>query len=56
MVGLVNAITMGMLERTREIGTLRSVGARARDIRRIFAIEGLIVALSAGCSGCPPAT
>jgi putative ABC transport system permease protein len=44
MVGLVNAITMGILERTREIGMLRCVGARARDIRRIFATEGLVIA------------
>jgi putative ABC transport system permease protein len=44
MVGLVNAITMGVLERTREIGMLRCVGASARDIRRIFATEGLVIA------------
>jgi putative ABC transport system permease protein len=44
MVGLVNAITMGILERTREIGMLRCVGARGRDIRRIFATEGLVIA------------
>ena len=53
MVGLVNAITMGILERTREIGTLRSVGARARDIRRIFSTEGLVVALFGWVLGLP---
>ena len=53
MVGLVNAITMGILERTREIGTLRCVGARARDIRRIFATEGLLVALFGWLLGLP---
>jgi putative ABC transport system permease protein len=46
MVALVNTITMAVLERTREIGMLRSVGARARDIRRIFATEGLVVAVA----------
>jgi putative ABC transport system permease protein len=45
MVGLVNAMTMAVLERTREIGTLRCVGARARDVRRIFGVEGMAVAL-----------
>ena len=45
LVGLVNAITMGVIERTREIGTLRCVGARARDVRHIFTVEGLTVAL-----------
>jgi putative ABC transport system permease protein len=53
MVGLVNAITMGVLERTREIGTLRCVGARARDVRRIFGIEGIIVALIGWLLGLP---
>jgi putative ABC transport system permease protein len=45
LVGLVNAITMSVIERTREIGMLRCVGARARDVRRIFAVEGLAVAM-----------
>ena len=48
MVGLANAITMSVLERTREIGVLRCIGARARDVRRIFLTEGVAVAL-AGC-------
>jgi putative ABC transport system permease protein len=44
MVGLVNAITMNVIERTREIGVLRCVGARARDIRRAFAAESVVQA------------
>ena len=39
MAGLANTLTMSVLERTREIGILRTIGARARDIRRIFATE-----------------
>ena len=46
MAGLANALTMSVLERTREIGILRSIGARARDIRRIFATETLALALT----------
>jgi putative ABC transport system permease protein len=53
MVGLVNAITMAVLERTREIGMLRSVGARARDVRTIFGTEGLVVALAGWLAGVP---
>jgi len=53
MVGLINAITMAILERTREIGILRSVGARARDVRRIFATEGLVVAILGWALGVP---
>ena len=53
LVGLVNAITMSMLERTREIGILRSIGARARDVRRIFAAEGVALALFGWLMGIP---
>jgi putative ABC transport system permease protein len=53
MVALVNAITMGVLERTREIGVLRSIGARGRDLRRIFATEGLVVAVLGWVVGVP---
>jgi putative ABC transport system permease protein len=53
LVGLVNTITMGVLERTREIGMLRCVGARARDVRRIFATEGLVTALLGWLLGVP---
>ena len=45
MLGLVNAVTMDIVERTREIGVLRCLGARARDLRRIFHAETLCLAL-----------
>jgi len=45
MLGLINAITMSIIERTREIGVLRSLGARARDLRRIFRSETITLAL-----------
>jgi putative ABC transport system permease protein len=53
MVGLINAITMSVLERTREIGVLRCIGARARDIRRIFAAEGITVSVGGWLLGIP---
>jgi putative ABC transport system permease protein len=53
MVGLANAITMSVLERTREIGILRCLGARARDVRRIFATEGVALALAGWLLGIP---
>ena len=34
MVALINTLTMVVLERTREIGILRCIGAHARDVRR----------------------
>ena len=53
MVALINTITMVVLERTREIGMLRCIGAHARDVRRIFATEGLTVALAGWVIGIP---
>jgi len=53
MVGLANAITTNVLERTREIGILRSIGARARDLRRIFTTEGVVLALAGWMLGIP---
>jgi putative ABC transport system permease protein len=53
MVGLINAITMSVLDRTREIGVLRCIGARARDIRRIFTAEGITVSLAGWLLGIP---
>ena len=53
MVALINTLTMVVLERTREIGILRCIGAPARDVRRIFATEGLTVALAGWLIGIP---
>jgi putative ABC transport system permease protein len=44
LMGLVSALSMGVMERTREVGILRCVGARARHIRRVFSAEALVLA------------
>ena len=53
MVGLANAITTSVIERTREIGVLRCIGARARDVRRIFATEGIALVVAGWLLGIP---
>ena len=53
MVGLANAITTNVLERTREIGIVRCIGARARDVRRIFTTEGVAIAVVGWVIGIP---
>ena len=40
-----------MLERTREIGIRRAVGARRQDIRRQFIIESFAISLLGGLAG-----
>ena len=44
MIGLLNAMMMNVIERTRDIGVLRCIGASSRSIRRIFRAEALTIA------------
>lgn len=41
VLGMFNTLTISLLERTKEIGLLVSLGARRRDIRRLFVYEAL---------------
>ena len=49
MIGIITYISV--LERTKEIGILRSIGASKRDISRVFNAETLIVGFAAGIIG-----
>ncbi len=49
MIGIITYISV--LERTKEIGVLRSIGASKKDISRVFNAETLIVGLAAGIIG-----
>ena len=49
MIGIITYISV--LERTKEIGILRAIGASKRDISRVFNAETFIVGLAAGLIG-----
>lgn len=49
MIGIITYISV--LERTKEIGVLRSIGASKQDIARVFNAETLIVGFTAGIIG-----
>lgn len=49
MIGIITYISV--LERTKEIGILRSIGARKKDIARVFNAEAIIIGLLAGTIG-----
>jgi putative ABC transport system permease protein len=45
LMGLVSGLSTGVIERTREVGILRCLGARARQIRRVFSAEAVTLAV-----------
>ena len=49
MIGIITYISV--LERTKEIGILRSIGASKKDISRVFNAETVIIGLTSGCIG-----
>ena len=49
MIGIITYISV--LERTKEIGILRSIGASKKDISRVFNAETFIIGLIAGLIG-----
>lgn len=49
MIGIITYISV--LERTKEIGILRSIGASKRDISSVFNAETLIIGFCAGAIG-----
>jgi putative ABC transport system permease protein len=51
LVGLASTLIMGIIERTREIGILRCLGAGARHIRRIFTTEAVVLTLAGWAAG-----
>ncbi|HSB46651.1 MAG TPA: ABC transporter permease [Candidatus Bilamarchaeum sp.] len=50
-IGIANTMFMNVLERVREIGILKAVGATERDILMIFLVESAIIGLAGGSIG-----
>ena len=50
-IGIMNIMLASVLERTREIGVRRAIGARRGDIRAQFVIESFAISLLGGVAG-----
>jgi putative ABC transport system permease protein len=49
MIGIITYVSV--IERTKEIGILRAIGARKKDISRLFNAETVIIGVTAGSLG-----
>ncbi len=50
-VGIINTMTTSVLERTKEIGTMKAIGAKNSDIFKIFLFESGLLGLIGGIIG-----
>jgi putative ABC transport system permease protein len=50
-IGLAGTMSMNVLERTREIGVMRAIGAHNRIVAKLVIIEGLIIGILSYLSG-----
>jgi putative ABC transport system permease protein len=51
VLGMFNTLTISLIERTREIGLMVTMGARKADVQRLLIFEALLLSLSGGAGG-----
>ncbi|MDH4221810.1 MAG: ABC transporter permease [Candidatus Bathyarchaeota archaeon] len=52
-IGIMNIMTVSVMERTREIGILKAIGAKSRTILTMFLAESLLIGLVGSLIGVP---
>ncbi len=50
-LGLMGTMSINVLERTREIGVMRAIGASNRSVQQIFIVEGVLIGLLSWLAG-----
>lgn len=50
-IGMFNTMTVTLLERTKEIGIMRTIGASPNDVKLLFVSESVVVGFLGGISG-----
>ncbi|MHC1566245.1 MAG: ABC transporter permease [Candidatus Syntropharchaeia archaeon] len=51
-IGIMNTMLMAVMERTHEIGVMKAIGAKNRDILFLFLLEAGVVSIVGGLLGC----
>jgi putative ABC transport system permease protein len=50
-LGIINTLVMAILERRREIGVLKALGAADRDVKQLFFVEAGVMGMAGGVFG-----
>ena len=50
-IGIMNTMLTSVMERTREIGIMKAIGAENKDVMSVFIIEGMLVSIVGGIIG-----
>jgi putative ABC transport system permease protein len=50
-IGMFNTMTVTLLERTKEIGIMRTIGASPKDVKYLFISESIVVGFMGGITG-----
>jgi len=50
-IGMFNTMTVTLLERTKEIGIMRTIGASPKDVKNLFISESVVVGFMGGVTG-----
>ncbi len=51
VLGMINTLTISLMERTREVGLLKSIGMRSMEINKLFITESMLIAFAGGVVG-----
>jgi putative ABC transport system permease protein len=51
VLGVINTLSLSVIERTREIGLLRAIGTTRRQIRRLIRLESVLIAVHGALLG-----
>ncbi|MEO8691659.1 MAG: ABC transporter permease [Candidatus Saccharimonas sp.] len=51
VIGMINTLTISLLERTKEIGLMVALGGRAKDMRILFTLEAMLLSIIGTATG-----
>lgn len=50
-LGMFNTLTVSLLERTREVGLMKAIGMKSKEVRELFLAESVLMGITGGVAG-----